>query len=354
MGQGSPLRRISVRTRLFVVSLLVSLVPAVAVGVYAYRTYTRATAQKLADSAAQTARLLNDALTRELARYQGFIDVVSVHDLVQESLGARQGGAALKRTVDGMIVRQGYFLGLRIVAADGVTLYDTEYTRVSENNFHKLLADADGMSPKDSLSHIGGYPSGLLTIGRKIYRYAAGTEHIGYIFAFVSDRMPLGGVFGQATVGGGGVTLVSADGVVLAGTKAAPGENLAGTELFARLRAAEQAGQPSFKAATDGGPSLVVFSRNDRYGAYLLASFPESYLNAEAERSIGMLAAFVAAAVALAITLSMWIYRQYVADLDAMAQTKEADQRRKRELELAALQYQINPHFLFNTLGTLK
>jgi two-component system sensor histidine kinase YesM len=102
---------------------------------------------------------------------------------------------------------------------------------------------------------------------------------------------------------------------------------------------------------------------------------------------------FVTIAAALCVALSLWIYRsvaspinrimtkcrstpqtgeplgdesldelgflsraidQYTADLEAMTQMRVVDQRRKRELELEALQYQVNPHFLFNTLGTLK
>ena len=40
--------------------------------------------------------------------------------------------------------------------------------------------------------------------------------------------------------------------------------------------------------------------------------------------------------------------------LGLLAQRWSDDQRKMRELELQTLQYQINPHFLFNTLNTLK
>ena len=43
-----------------------------------------------------------------------------------------------------------------------------------------------------------------------------------------------------------------------------------------------------------------------------------------------------------------------VNEIGLLAQRWSDDQRKMRELELQTLQYQINPHFLFNTLNTLK
>ena len=43
-----------------------------------------------------------------------------------------------------------------------------------------------------------------------------------------------------------------------------------------------------------------------------------------------------------------------VNEIGLLAQRWSDDQRKMRELELQTLQYQINPHFLSNTLNTLK
>lgn len=43
-----------------------------------------------------------------------------------------------------------------------------------------------------------------------------------------------------------------------------------------------------------------------------------------------------------------------IAEMKQLGIQYAADQRQKRKLELEMLQYQINPHFLFNTLGSLR
>ena len=384
------IRSVSVRTRLLAALLFASIAPAVFVGLYAYRSYTRSIAEKLADTAVQTIRQLDNAFSTELMRYTQFIDQVSVSEVVQESLLAQRGGAVLRREVDSILIRGGYFRGLRVVDRDGLTLYDDGRTLVSEREFSVLLRNAEAASTADGLYYIGGPRDGSLTIGRKIFRFPLGREHIGYVFAFISDAVLLDKkLWDGVSLGGGGVALLSADGTVLAGSVANPGELLTGTELYELLLQA----QKPFRSEVDGVPSLIVFSRNARYDAYLLAAIPLSYINAEAAQTGLQLILFVAVAAILCMALSLWIYRsvaspihrivakcrdtppevgpigddspdelgflsravdQYTADLEAMAQMRVVDQRRKRELELEALQYQVNPHFLFNTLGTLK
>jgi len=384
------IRSVSVRTRLLAALLFASIAPAVFVGLYAYQSYTRSIAEKLADSAVQTIRQLDNALSTELMRYTQFIDQVSVSEVVQEALAERRGGGVVRREIDSILIRGGHFRGLRVTDTEGIPLYDDGRTLVFEDALSILLRNAEAASTADGLYYIGGPRDGNLTIGRKIFRFPLGREHIGYVFAFISDAVLLDKkLWDGVALGGGEVALLSADGTVLAGSIASPGATLIGTELYEQLLQAQE----PFVSEVNGTPSLIVFSQNARYDAYLLAAIPLAYINEEAGQTGLRVILFVAVAAALCVALSLWIYRsvaspihrivakcrgtpeiggpigddspdelgflsravdQYTADLEAMAQMRVVDQRRKRELELEALHYQVNPHFLFNTLGTLK
>ncbi|MCL2699822.1 MAG: histidine kinase, partial [Defluviitaleaceae bacterium] len=219
--------------------------------------------------------------------------------------------------------------------------------RVSESEFGHLLHLTEVASPRDSLYHISGSPVGSLAIGRKIHRFPLGKEHIGYIFVFVSDSILNRNILREVSFGGGGIMLLSADGIVLAGNITSPGTRLSDTDLFTKLIDAANSGSQSFNTEADGAPSLVVFNQSQQNDAYLLAAIPVSYINEAAAQTGQNLVLAVAAATILGAVIAMLIYR-------SIARTRLADQRRKRELELAALQYQINPHFLFNTLNSLK
>ncbi|MCL2033111.1 MAG: histidine kinase [Oscillospiraceae bacterium] len=384
------IRGVSVRTRLLAALLFVSIVPAVFIGVYAYHAYTRSITEKLTDSAVQTIRQLNVALTLELERYKNLIDDVSVSPEVQEMLFTKNGGYPLRREIDRIVTdKSGYLRSFRVVDSGGDTLYDTGYARISPGGFSPLLHLADASSPKDSLYHLSGHPVGILAIGRRVHLFPLGQEHIGYIFAFVDDYLLNQKILNDSSFGGG-VALLSADGTAISGNMTSPGTQLSDTSLYAGLIEASRAGSDSFTADVGGTPSLVVYSRNDQYDAYLVAAIPLSYIHDEAAHTGQRIVLLVVVAAALSAAISMLIYRsiaapikkivskchtgggsindkspdeigflaraidQYAADLDALTQMRVADQRRKRELELAALQYQINPHFLFNTLGTLK
>lgn len=43
-----------------------------------------------------------------------------------------------------------------------------------------------------------------------------------------------------------------------------------------------------------------------------------------------------------------------ITEIQLLLEQRQESESKKRELELKMLQYQINPHFLFNTLNTLR
>ena len=383
-------RRVSVRTRLLTAFLCVTIFPTVIIGMYAYQAYARSAAERLADSSVQSVRQLGAALAAELSRYSQLIDITSASPDVQEALASGEGGIVLRRAVSNMILPGSHFRGMRIADANGVIIHDDGQLRIKDDSFCRILNEAEAASPMDSLQYIEGSLSGSISIGRRIHRYPLGAEHIGYIFAFVDSKLINERVFTEASHLGD-MILMSVDGVVLSGRGTEAGTVLCDAPFFEDFSEALSSGEECLTADWNGVASLIVFSPIPRYGAVLMAAIPLSCDAAGTRQVQNRLILTAAAAVVLCVALNMCIYNsvaapirriirnlstpgsspvqdtspdelgflarsvnKYTEDLKSMSQTHIEDQRRKRELELAALQYQINPHFLFNTLGTLK
>lgn len=57
------LRRIKLRTRLFVTFLIISLVPVITIGIFSYHAYTRSMNEKVKQAALQSIELLNNNIS---------------------------------------------------------------------------------------------------------------------------------------------------------------------------------------------------------------------------------------------------------------------------------------------------
>ena len=348
------IRRFSVRSRLLTALLCVSIVPAILIGIYANQVYADLFSGELSDFTEQTIRILDAELNAEFRRYKQVIDTVSISHEVQNGLTGRRGDIALKRAIDQIVLRRDFLRDLVVLDTEGAVIYSMGVANVSASNLDLLIQLADEASSSDSLYHIGG-SSGNLTIGRKIFKYPFGSEPIGYLLAFINDALPKE-IFNRVSIGtfGGEFFLLTSDGFVLASGSGRPGTQFVNHDLFAEILAAEQEGKESFVANVNGIPSLVAFSRSEENHTYLLATIPQLAIY-EGTKQVGrQLLILAVVTTVVCVLLSILIYSSVAADFGDMTKMHIADQRRKRELELEALQYQINPHFLFNTLGTLK
>ena len=382
------IRKVSVRWRLLAALLCVSILPAFFIGLYAYNTYRASIRERLNESYIQMVRQMDISLTLELERYKNFIDDVSVLTAVQamgdEDFERQHLGAEIDRLFPD---KSGYLKALRLADKDGNILYDSGHAGLDGTGvWEQLLYLADAASPGDALYHV----ADSLVLGRKIHGFPLGQEHIGYVFVFVDDSLLERNVARGVARDGIGVTLLDPDGTVLAGDMVAPGTVLNDHGHSEEMAAAIAAGKSSFTIVFNELPILVVFSKNDSYGSYLLATIPMAFIRETVTQARLRFITIVILAAGLCIALSLLIYNSvagpiqkivdkcqnkdmgsadkspdeigflsraidtYTADIEHMAMLREADRRRERELELQALQYQINPHFLFNTLSSLR
>ena len=400
------LRRIKLRTRLFVTFLIISLVPVITIGIFSYRAYTQSMNEKVKQAALQTIELLNNNMSTQLGIYSDYIGSISVSDTVQNGVASVNNGHPLTSDIVSgigeMIVtipfQSTHLKNIRVVSNDRTVIYDLGYDDITPQRFNELLDNIEAASPQDSLQYIHTYRANdKIVIGRKIYDMHHTSTPLGYIMLYIDESQLSRYIFTDVSFGeGSNFLLIDAAGNVVSSQNAELlGEDLANDPIFQQITALRQAGENNFLCELNGVDTLTIFKYNTTYNVYLAATIPQAYITNGTRTINMMLIALAAVLVVVSVFLTLLVYRSVMHPIDNMvaacnaksdeeiglkindtspdelgflartidnmvneigllAQRWSDDQRKMRELELQTLQYQINPHFLFNTLNTLK
>ena len=369
------LRRIKLRTRLFVTFLIISLVPVITIGIFSYHAYTQSMNEKVKQAALQSIELLNNNMSTQLGIYSDYIGSISVSDTVQNGVAS---------------VNNGHPLTVDIVSGIGEMIVTIP--------FQSTHLNIEAASPQDSLQYIHTYRANdKIVIGRKIYDMHHTSTPLGYIMLYIDESQLSRYIFTDVSFGeGANFLLIDAAGNVVSSQNAELlGEDLADDPIFQQITALRQAGENNFLCELNGVDTLTIFKYNTTYNVYLAATIPQAYITNGTRTINMMLIALAAVLVVVSVFLTLLVYRSVMHPIDNMvaacnaksdeeiglkindpspdelgflartidnmvneigllAQRWSDDQRKMRELELQTLQYQINPHFLFNTLNTLK
>ena len=387
------LRRIKLRTRLFVTFLIISLVPVITIGIFSYHAYTQSMNEKVKQAALQSIELLNNNMSTQLGIYSDYIGSISVSNTVQNGVASVNNGHPLTgdivNGIGEMIVtipfQSTHLKNIRVVSNDRTVLYDLGYDDITPQRFNELLDNIEAASPQDSLQYIHTYRANdKIVIGRKIYDMHHTSTPLGYIMLYIDESQLSRYIFTDVS----GNVVSSQNAELL-------GEDLADDPIFQQITAHRQAGENNFLCELNGVDTLTIFKYNTTYNVYLAATIPQAYITNGTRTINMMLIALAAVLVVVSLFLTLLVYRSVMHPIDNMvaacnaksdeeiglkindtspdelgflartidnmvneigllAQRWSDDQRKMRELELQTLQYQINPHFLFNTLNTLK
>ena len=141
------LRRIKLRTRLFVTFLIISLVPVITIGIFSYRAYTQSMNEKVKQAALQTIELLNNNMSTQLGIYSDYIGSISVSDTVQNGVASVNNGhpltSGIVSGIGEMIVtipfQSTHLKNIRVVSNDRTVIYDLGYDDITPQRFNELL-----------------------------------------------------------------------------------------------------------------------------------------------------------------------------------------------------------------------
>ena len=220
---------------------------------------------------------------------------------------------------------------------------------------------------------------------------------LGYILIRIDERHILKKYNGLDLGTGTDIFILSEQGEVVSSRNPlhAPGSMYGDPAFVQKLHELRERGVNEFQTTIDGKRYLVTYSFIPQAGWFLVSTIPFSYLNHESVRIGIYIAALAILCFLLALHLSYLVsssisrpllrlvssmnqvkagnfrmhirdeqqdelgvvsehFNTMVSDLRALIQEVKEKETLKRQAELRALQAQINPHFLSNTLNTIR
>ena len=267
------LRRIKLRTRLFVTFLIISLVPVITIGIFSYHAYTQSMNEKVKQAALQSIELLNNNMSTLLGIYSDYIGSISVSDTVQNGVASVNNGHPLTSDIVSgigeMIVtipfQSTHLKNIRVVSNDRTVIYDLGYDDITPQRFNELLDNIEAASPQDSLQYIHTYRANdKIVIGRKIYDMHHTSTPLGYIMLYIDESQLSRYIFTDVSFGeGSNFLLIDAAGNVVSSQNAELlGEDLADDPIFQQITAHRQAGENNFLCELNGVDTLTIFKYN--------------------------------------------------------------------------------------------
>ncbi len=385
------LRKMTIQGRLLVAILGCSLIPVTFFGIYSSNMYVNAIHDKIGEYTEQSTVLLSKNLETALKPYATYMNLLSASEDMGLLFEAAECGKDHSQYL-GSLLRNGlntfsvgqYLRDLQIYSADGSLIGSTGYEKtddaLKENLIEKIYSQSSG-------KYLGCTDSGTLILGCKIYQYAPSLRLRGYLVLCVSSHLLSKEIFSDVEFGDGAITFfTSVDGSVIS-------QNATTDEGLMTL--ATTAGQEEISdRKINGKRYLTVRNISEEYGCSFTVALPYSVIQDSMKGTIYTLIVLAAVLFVISFAVMLIVYSSImqpirrmlchcnedlsvldkpiddkspdelgilartldalVARLYDMAEAQKKNEQRKRELELSTLQYQVNPHFLFNTLNTFK
>jgi len=400
------LRKFKIQHRLIATFLIVSVIPILFLGYYAYKLYSDSISDKLSASTYQAITLVNKNLLAELQNYQYLSGSISTNEFVQANLSKQHTQQAVnensKEAAMDAIFRTifpSHVVTVSIFDMEHKPFYELGFETISEQSLEKAIADVNSNAPYDGLTYVRTARSyDTIAVGRKIHAENDSSEQLGYAFVFVSADLFSKNILSSIDLGAGSKLIVMGrDGTVLSTSdkQIALGEPFSDPALFHSIQEQQQNNNPSFSGMINNTDQQISYIYNEQIGWYLISLMPYSYINSETSKIMVSMTLIV---LLIVITCIVIIYlvnnsivkpikriisfsnqisngefsiriqddsedemsalsrkiNSMVSEIERLMDNQKLDEKRKRELELQMLQSQINPHFLFNTLNTLR
>lgn len=402
------LRNIRIKTRLIIAFTAISLIPLMVIGLFSYYQYSSSIKNKLSKSSYQLLEQLDKNISTEVEKFENLCDQLSLYKTIQENLSAYHAlddikKGIMQKEVNNFLGEKGlvnkYINNISIYMPSGEQFYDLGYDSFNNDYINQFINGTKRNSPLDYWVNARSRRDlNCIVICSSINSITDSSNRIGYMFLSMDEQAFSQNTYAGVDMGkGSAIFIISEEGAVLSSIDSSTerGRKSPDPKLFEYIQINQKRNLYTFTASLSGEQNQVLFLYNSRTKWYIVVTIPISYINSEASRIksslvfLAILCLIFSVALSIVITISIAVpinnmvrtagkiskgelgvrirdkyddemgylsdkFDEMVTQLGELISRTNEDQKKKRELEFSMLQAQINPHFLFNTLSTLK
>lgn len=398
-------RKFSIKTRLVIALLMISIIPLVGISGYSFHIFSAALQEKLSASISQTLSMINLNMVSEIEKYQYLCGSICISEEIKKGLLKKdmtdmeknQAILEIQSMIRNKIIYPAQAKNITVYDTDGNIFYDLGYDGFYQKDVDRILSQLEEQD-QDVWAYAHTYRDrNILVLGRRIYEHYSKSRVIGYTLISIEEK-----IFSKTVLEPVGLSdssnimYMNLDGTVLSSwnRSIALGEKT-DEELLKKIQERLPKKTSSFSIQEDGEDQLVTYIFNKNLNQLFVYTMPYHYINSEVYAMLKQILVVVMFLVLLCIGIVAMVYQGIMSpikrmlefcrevsegklsvriqdkhkdelsrlsgSMDHMADTIEhlmdqqkTQEKKKRELELQMLQYQLNPHFLFNTLNSLR
>lgn len=398
-------RKYRLKTRLILAFLMISIIPLTAISFYSFHLYSNSLRQKLSASISQTLSMINLNMVNEIEKYQYLCGSICISDEIKEGLLDKEMTDIeknetinqIQQIIRTKIIYPAQAKNITVYDTDGKIFYNLGYDGFYQEDVDRILGQLKEQD-SDVWSYVRTYRNrDILVLGRRIYEQYNASRIIGYTLISIDEKFFSETILDPVGLSdSSNILYMNIDGTILSSwdRTLALGKK-ADESLILGIQSRLPKKTDSFNVFKDGEEQLVTYIYNKNLNQLFVYTMPYKYINNEIYTMLYRIIVVAALVLCLCILIVTCVYLGIInpvrnmltfcdkissgdlsarisdsyhddfsalsAEMNHMVSTiqnlmtaQKHQEEQKRELELQMLQYQINPHFLFNTLNSLR